>query len=160
MASSSGGGASVRVGRLIGASRLIEMMLTGRMVEADEALRIGLVHHVVPPGTALARAQEIAASVVENAPLSNLMMLNALPRIAAMAPTEGLFTETLAVALTPNQPGGPGPHDRIPPTPPRCLSNRHDWTSPPAIGWRRISGWTISSTPTSRSASPAPTISC
>ena len=99
-----GGGASVRVGRLIGASRLIEMMLTGRMVEADEALRIGLVHHIVPPGTALARAQEVAASVVENAPLSNLMMLNALPRIAAMAPTEGLFTETLAVALTQTSP--------------------------------------------------------
>jgi enoyl-CoA hydratase/carnithine racemase len=73
-------------------------------MEADEALRIGLVHHVVPPGTALARAQAVAASVVENAPLSNLMMLNALPRIAAMAPTEGLFTETLAVALTQTSP--------------------------------------------------------
>ncbi len=99
-----GGGASVRVSRLIGASRLMEMMLTGRVVEAAEALRIGLVHHVVPPGEALARAQAIAASVVENAPLSNLMMLNALPRIAAMAPAEGLFTETLAVALAQTSP--------------------------------------------------------
>jgi enoyl-CoA hydratase/carnithine racemase len=99
-----GGGASVRVSRLVGASRLMEMMLTGRMVDATEALRIGLVHHLVPPGEALARAQAVAATVADNAPLSNLMMLNALPRIAEMAPTEGLFTETLAVALAQTSP--------------------------------------------------------
>lgn len=95
-----GGGASVTVGRLIGTSRMMEMMLTGRIVDAEEALRIGLVHHVVPVGTALERAQAMAATVAENAPLSNLMMLQALPRIAEMAPAEGMFTESLAVALT------------------------------------------------------------
>lgn len=95
-----GGGASVHVGRLIGTSRLMEMMLTGRTIDADEALRIGLVHYVVPPGTALQRALDVATTVAGNAPLSNMMILQALPRIAAMAPTEGLFTESLAVALT------------------------------------------------------------
>ncbi len=99
-----GGGASVNVGRLIGASRLMEIMLTGRVVEAEEALRIGLVHRVVAPGTALATAREVAATVAENAPLSNLMMLQAIPRIAAMAPAEGLFTESLAVALAQSSP--------------------------------------------------------
>lgn len=94
-----GGGASVNVSRLIGASRLMELMLTGRTFDAEEALRIGLVHHLVPPGMAVARATEVAATVAGNAPLSNLMMLQALPRIAAMAPAEGLFTESLAVAL-------------------------------------------------------------
>jgi len=95
-----GGGASVTVGRLIGASRMMEMMLTGRVVDAEEAVRIGLVHHVVPVGAALDRAREIAETVAQNAPLSNLMMLQALPRIAEMAPAEGMFTESLAVALT------------------------------------------------------------
>ena len=99
-----GGGASVRVARLIGESRLMEMMLTGRTIGAEEALRIGLVHHVVPVGTALLRAQETASIITENAPLSNLMMVTALPRIAAMPPAEGLFTEALAVALAQTSP--------------------------------------------------------
>lgn len=99
-----GGGASVNVGRLIGASRLMEIMLTGRVVDAEEALRIGLVHRLVPPGTALDTARSVAMGVAQNAPLSNLMMLQAIPRIAAMAPTEGLFTESLAAALAQSSP--------------------------------------------------------
>jgi len=95
-----GGGASVTVGRLIGPGRMMELMLTGRLVDAEEALRIGLLHHIVPTGGALARAREIAATVATNAPLSNLMIMRALPSIAAMAPAEGMFTESLAVALT------------------------------------------------------------
>ena len=95
-----GGGASVRVSRLIGESRLMEMMLTGRTVAAEEALRIGLVHHIVPKGHSLDRAREIALAVANNAQLSNMMILSALPRIAAMSPAEGMFTESLAVALT------------------------------------------------------------
>ncbi|GGK44086.1 crotonase/enoyl-CoA hydratase family protein [Salinarimonas ramus] len=93
-----GGGASVRVGRLIGASRLTEMMLTGREVEAEEALRIGLVHRLSAPGASLADARALAEDVAGNAPLSNQMIIGALEEIADMPQAAGLFTEALAAS--------------------------------------------------------------
>ncbi|WP_372422468.1 crotonase/enoyl-CoA hydratase family protein [Salinarimonas chemoclinalis] len=93
-----GGGASVRVGRLVGASRLAEMMLTGREVEAEEALRIGLVHRLSAPGESLAEALALAAEIATNAPLSNQMIIGALEEIADMPQSAGLYTESLAAA--------------------------------------------------------------
>jgi len=54
-------GGTVRLPRLIGASRAMDLVLTGRSVDADEALRIGLANYVVPSGQALSAAQELAA---------------------------------------------------------------------------------------------------
>jgi enoyl-CoA hydratase len=56
-------GGTVRLPRLIGVSRAMDMVLTGRPVGAEEAERMGLVNRVVPTGTSLAAAQELAAAL-------------------------------------------------------------------------------------------------
>ena len=99
-----GGGASVRVGRILGADRMTEMMLTGRKYGADEALALGLAHYVVAEGEALARARDLARQIAGNAPLSNYIMIQALARIEDMSKADGLFTESLAAALTQTSP--------------------------------------------------------
>ncbi|MEM0949299.1 MAG: crotonase/enoyl-CoA hydratase family protein [Pseudomonadota bacterium] len=99
-----GGGASVRVGRILGADRMTEMMLTGRKYGADEGLALGLAHYVVPEGAAQGRAQELARQIAGNAQLSNYIMIQALARIEDMSKADGLFTESLAAALTQTSP--------------------------------------------------------
>lgn len=56
-------GGSVRLPRLVGQSRALDMVLTGRPVKAEEALQIGLANRVVPRGTALEAAQALAAQI-------------------------------------------------------------------------------------------------
>jgi enoyl-CoA hydratase/carnithine racemase len=95
-----GGGATVRVGRILGPDRMTEMMLTGRRYGADEGLALGLAHYLVAEGQALAHAQGLATGIAGNAPLSNYIMIQALARIGDMARDDGLFTESLCAALT------------------------------------------------------------
>ena len=99
-----GGGASVRVGRILGADRMIEMMLTGRKYGADEGLRLGLTHYSVGEGEALPMAMDLARKIAMNAPLSNYVMIQALSRIEDMSKADGLFTESLCAALTQTSP--------------------------------------------------------
>jgi len=56
-------GGTVRLPRIVGAGRALDMILTGRAVAADEALSFGLVNRVVDDGGALAAAQELAAAI-------------------------------------------------------------------------------------------------
>jgi len=94
-----GGGGSARIPRLIGVARMADMMLTGRVYDAEEGGRIGLSQYVVEDGKGLEKALELAAKVAANAPLSNFAVMHALPRIAEMGPDEGLFTESLMAAI-------------------------------------------------------------
>ena len=100
-----GGGATVRVGRLMGADRMREMMLTGRSYGAEEALAMGLVHYSVGTGEALPLAQELARKIADNAPFSNYLMLQAIARIQEMPRSEGYFTEAIATALAQSSDG-------------------------------------------------------
>ena len=70
--------------RLVGFARMQDMMLTGRVVKADEAERWGIVSYVVPKGQHIAKAKELAQRISKNAPLSNFAITNSLPGIQDM----------------------------------------------------------------------------
>ncbi|MGC1506263.1 MAG: crotonase/enoyl-CoA hydratase family protein [Sulfitobacter sp.] len=99
-----GGGATARVGRLIGADRMTEMMLTGRKYGAEDGLALGLAHYAVKDGAALGMAQELAGKISRNAPLSNYLMIQSIAKINDMSQSDGLFTESLAAALSQTTP--------------------------------------------------------
>ena len=65
-----GAGSTMRLKRQIPYAVALEMLITGRILNADEALRWGLVSHVVPKGQSLDKAREIAAIIASNGPLS------------------------------------------------------------------------------------------
>ncbi len=65
-----GAGSTMRLKRQIPYAVALDMLLTGRILDADEALRWGLVTHVVPTGHGLAKAREVAAVLAANGPLS------------------------------------------------------------------------------------------
>ncbi|WP_432791328.1 crotonase/enoyl-CoA hydratase family protein [Brevibacterium sp. K11IcPPYGO002] len=94
-----GGGASVRVPRLIGLSRVQDMMLTGRRFDASEAESIGLVNYRVPAGEGPAKARELAASIASNSPVTNYAITQALPRIAETGRDEGYLLEALMASV-------------------------------------------------------------
>lgn len=95
-----GGGATVRVGRIIGSDRMCEMMLTGRKYGAEEGLALGLTHYSVGDGEAMALAQKLATKIANNASLSNYMMIQAISRISDMSKSDGLFAESLCAAVS------------------------------------------------------------
>lgn len=65
-----GFGGSQRLPRLVGKGRALELLLTGGMIDAAEALRIGLVNKVVPSGSVVAAAEEMAGAIAANSPLA------------------------------------------------------------------------------------------
>jgi len=99
-----GGGASVRLPRLIGASRVMEMMLTGRTYDAEEGQALGLSHYVVEPGAGLAKAIELAARIAGNEAMTNFAIMHVLPRIAEQDPASGYVMESLMAAIAAGDP--------------------------------------------------------
>lgn len=99
-----GGGASRNVARVIGAGRMTEMMLTGRDVDVEEGYRLGLSHYVVEKGEALAKAQELAATIAKNSEYSNWAMTTGLRHIDSMSHDDGMYTESLICGITQTSP--------------------------------------------------------
>jgi enoyl-CoA hydratase len=75
-----GYGGTQRLLRLVGKSTALDLFLTGRHVDADEALRVGLVNRVVPGAGLLAAARELAASLASKAPVAVRFVLDAVDR--------------------------------------------------------------------------------
>ena len=94
-----GAGAAVRIPRLIGVPRMMDMMLTGRTYGAEEGVALGLSHYLVERGEGLSKGVELAERISTNAPLSNYAVLQALPRIARADPDAGFLLESLMSAV-------------------------------------------------------------
>ena len=94
-----GGGGSVRLPPLIGTARMMDMMLTGRTLSAEEGQAIGLTQYLVDDGKGLAVGLELADKIAGNAPFTNFAVMHMLPRIARSDPATGFATEALTAAI-------------------------------------------------------------
>jgi enoyl-CoA hydratase/carnithine racemase len=99
-----GGGGAVRIPRLIGLARMQDMMLTGRTYDAAEGAAAGLSQYLVPAGTGMAKAMELAEIIADNAPLTNFAVVHALPRIVESDRQSGLVFESLMAAIAQSDP--------------------------------------------------------
>lgn len=99
-----GGGATVRVGRILGPDRMTEMMLTGREYDAESGQALGLSHYLVGEGEGLAKAQELAEGIADNASLVNYLIIQSISRINDMSRSDGLYAESLSAALSQSGP--------------------------------------------------------
>jgi enoyl-CoA hydratase/carnithine racemase len=94
-----GGGGSVRLPRLIGVARMMDMMLTGRTYSAEEGQAMGLSTYLVEPGEGFAKGLELAQRIAANTPLTNFAVMHALPRIAESDPATGYAMESLISSI-------------------------------------------------------------
>ena len=95
-----GYGGSQRLARLCGKGVAHELCLTGEMITAEEALRIGLVNHIYEPAELLAAAEAMAKKIIGNAPLAVKYTMEAIERGVEMPQEEGLFLEATLFGLS------------------------------------------------------------
>jgi enoyl-CoA hydratase len=88
-----GYGGSQRLARLCGKGMAHELCLTGEMINAEEAQRIGLVNHIYEPTELLPAAEAMAKKIIEKAPLAVKYCMEAIERGVEMPQEEGLFLE-------------------------------------------------------------------
>ena len=94
-----GYGGSQRLARLCGKGVAHELCLTGEMITAEEAQRIGLVNHVYEAGELLPAAEAMAKKIIEKAPLAVKYCMEAIERGVEMPQEEGLFLEATLFGL-------------------------------------------------------------
>jgi enoyl-CoA hydratase/carnithine racemase len=88
-----GGGGTQRLPRLVGKGRALQLILSGEMIDAREALRIGLVNEIVPAQDLIARAEAILNAISANAPIAVQFALNAVNKGLDTSQGEGLLLE-------------------------------------------------------------------
>jgi enoyl-CoA hydratase len=94
-----GYGGSQRLSRLCGKAVAHELCLTGEMISAEEAQRIGLVNHVYEPAELLPAAEAIAAKIAANPPIAVKFTMQAIERGSEMPQQEGLLLEATLFGL-------------------------------------------------------------
>jgi enoyl-CoA hydratase/carnithine racemase len=95
-----GGGGTVHLAGIIGADKMTEMMLTGRTYSAEDGERLGISHYLAEADGALALARQLAQQIASNSPTVNYLIVQSIARIAHMSSEDGLYTESLAAALS------------------------------------------------------------
>jgi enoyl-CoA hydratase len=94
-----GYGGTQRLPRLVGRGRALQLILSGEMIDAEEAYRIGLVNELVPSDALIARAEEILRQIFGNAPLAVKFALEAVNKGLETSQAEGLVVESSLFAL-------------------------------------------------------------
>jgi enoyl-CoA hydratase len=94
-----GYGGTQRLPRLVGKGRALQLLLTGEMIDAGEAYRIGLVNRIVPPGDLLSAAAAMLQSILANGPLAVAHCIEAVNRGSDVTLDEALTLEATAFGL-------------------------------------------------------------
>jgi enoyl-CoA hydratase/carnithine racemase len=105
-----GGGGSVRISRLIGPHRMMDLMLTGRIYSAEEGQHAGISQYLVAAGEAETRAIALAKQIATVPPRSVFGIMHAVPRNAEADPATGYLLESLVAAIAA---GDPAAQERI-----------------------------------------------
>jgi enoyl-CoA hydratase len=94
-----GGGGTQRLPRLVGKGRALQLILSGEMISAQEAYRIGLVNEIVPAADLITRAEAILKKVASNAPIAVKLALEAANKGMDTSQGEGLLLEAAYFGL-------------------------------------------------------------
>jgi len=96
-----GGGATIRVPRLIGQARMVDMMLTGRLYTGDEAVQVGLAQYRAADSEAM--AHDLARRVAQNTPLSNFAACSAISHMQNMSGLDAAYAEAMVAGIVNTQ---------------------------------------------------------
>jgi enoyl-CoA hydratase/carnithine racemase len=94
-----GAGGTQRLPRLVGKGRALQLILSGEMITAQEAWRIGLVNEVVPGAELLARCEAVLTQILANAPVALRFALEAVNKGLETSQSAGLLLEASLFAI-------------------------------------------------------------
>ena len=95
-----GFGGTQRLARIVGKGRALDLLLTGRTIDAAEALSMGLVNRVVPAGSLMSEARALARTITANAPLAVRYATEAVDRGLGLSLADGAFLEATLFGLS------------------------------------------------------------
>lgn len=98
-----GGGATIRVTDLVGKARMIDMMLTGRVYQGQEAVALGLAQYITE-GASLDKALEVARKAAQNLPLSNFAICSGVSHMQNMSAMDAAYAEAVLAGVVNTQP--------------------------------------------------------
>ena len=98
-----GGGATIRVSDMIGKSRMIDMILMGRVYQGQEAVNLGLAQYITE-GSSLEKAIELADKAAQNLPLTNYAICSAISHLNNMSGMDAAYAEAVVAGMVNTQP--------------------------------------------------------